>query len=158
MGIKFCSSSIFVKDIVLAREFYEHLIEQEVEFDHGECISFIGGFALWQTDHALKIIFDQTFNKEESHKARHSCELYFESDNLDEILDKMLEAKVEFVHPLHEQPWGQRVFRVYDMDKYIVEIGEPMKAVVKRFLGEGLNAEEVSKKTSLPLEFVNRLL
>ncbi|WP_083189975.1 hypothetical protein [Orenia metallireducens] len=32
-----------------------------------------------------------------------------------------------------EQPWHQKVFRIYDYDKHIVEIGESMEAVVIRY-------------------------
>jgi hypothetical protein len=33
---------------------------------------------------------------------------------------------VELIHPILQQAWGQRVFRFYDPDRHIVEIGEPM--------------------------------
>jgi hypothetical protein len=58
------------------------------------------------------------------------------------------------IHGPREQPWGQRVVRLYDPDGHIVEVGETMEAVAKRFLGKGLSAEETAGRTSIPVEFV----
>jgi hypothetical protein len=58
---------------------------------------------------------------------------------------------------LREQPWGQRVFRVYDPDGHIVEIGEPMPVVIQRFLAQGMSAEEAAERTSMPLEIVQKI-
>jgi hypothetical protein len=66
-------------------------------------------------------------------------------------------AEVWAVHPLREHPWGQCVFRVYDPDGHIVEIGEPMPIVIQRFLAQGLSLEAVSEKTSMPLEIVQQI-
>ena len=154
MGINFNSSVIFVRDINEARKFYEDLLEQKVEFDHGECISFCGGFSIWEINHAHKTVFGNAFKEDSLGNRNHSVELYFETDDLDSILNKMLKSGIEFVHPLVEQPWGQRVFRVYDNNKYIVELGEPMSVVIKRYIANGMTVEEVSKRTSMPLEVV----
>jgi hypothetical protein len=61
------------------------------------------------------------------------------------------------VHPVVEQPWGQRVFRVYDPDGHVVEIGEPMDAVIRRFLEQGMTVEEAAPRTSMPLEIVRAI-
>ena len=55
---------------------------------------------------------------------------------------------------MKEFPWGQRVIRIYDPDRHIVEVGESMKAVVLRLLAEGMSPEETATKTMHPLEFV----
>ena len=44
----------------------------------------------------------------------------------------------EYVHPIMEHSWGQRVVRFYDPDKHIIEVGESMKVVCKRFLDSGM--------------------
>jgi hypothetical protein len=85
-------------------------------------------------------------------------ELYFESDNLDDMHKKLTAKKVEFVHDMIEQPWGQRVFRIYDPDKHMVELGEPMTAVIKRYLNQGMKLIEVAKRTSMPVEFVQTMV
>jgi hypothetical protein len=49
------------------------------------------------------------------------------------------------------------VFRVYDPDGHIVEIGEPMPVVIHRFLAQGMSAEEAAERTSMPLEIVQKI-
>ena len=44
MAIKFCSSVLLVNNIKASREFYEEMLNQKSEIDHGECIGFVGGF------------------------------------------------------------------------------------------------------------------
>jgi uncharacterized glyoxalase superfamily protein PhnB len=34
--------------------------------------------------------------------------------------------RVDLIHPIVEQAWGQRVFRFYDPDGHAVEVGEPL--------------------------------
>jgi uncharacterized Zn finger protein len=84
-------------------------------------------------------------------------ELYFETEDLDAIWTRLSNASVEVVHPVHEQPWGQRVIRVYDPDGHIVEVGEPMPLVIARFLAQGMAAEEVAERTLMPLEVVQQI-
>jgi hypothetical protein len=69
----------------------------------------------------------------------------------------MTDAGVQFVHPLREHPWGQRVFRLYDPDGHIVELGEPMPVVIQRFLVQHMSAEEIAQRTSMPLEIVQQI-
>ena len=57
-----------------------------------------------------------------------------------------------------EQPWGQRVFRIYDPDKHMVELGEPMTAVIKRYLNQGMTPIEVAKRMSMPFEIVQTVV
>ncbi|NLI20454.1 MAG: glyoxalase/bleomycin resistance/dioxygenase family protein, partial [Clostridiales bacterium] len=74
------------------------------------------------------------------------------------VYQKLSEARGEFIHEIQEQPWGQRVMRLYDPDGFIVEIGETMDAVVRRFHAQGLSAPQVSARTSMPLDFVERII
>lgn len=62
------------------------------------------------------------------------------------------------MHPIQEQPWGQRVFRVYDPDGYVVEFGEPMRTFITRFYRSGLSIEQVSERCHTPVEMVRRLI
>jgi hypothetical protein len=39
---------------------------------------------------------------------------------------------------------------------HIIEVGEPMESVVKRFLGKGLSIEETINRTLMPEEFVRQ--
>ena len=62
MTVKFCSSVLLVHNIQDSREFYEDILNQMVEIDHGECIGFVGGFSIWQIEYAYKIM-DKVFSK-----------------------------------------------------------------------------------------------
>ncbi|MCP4539035.1 MAG: glyoxalase [Chloroflexi bacterium] len=156
MSIKFQSSVFFVKDVGVSRRFYEGLLSQQVEMDFGPNVGFVGGFAIWQVDHACQTIFERAPGGM-GQLGRENCEIYFETDDLDTVHAQLSEAGVEFAHPLREQPWGQRVFRFYDPDGHIVELGEPMPVVIQRFLTQGMSAEEISERTSMPIEIVQQI-
>lgn len=158
MGIQFNSSVLIVKDIGVSRKFYEELLEQKVEIDYGANVAFSGGFAIWRVDVAYKNMFRNSLNHEVLSDKCHQFELYFETDNIDEVYMKLINNGTIMLHDMLEQPWGQRVFRVYDPDNYIVEIGEQMNAVIKRFFKAGLTAEQVSKRTSTPLDIVENII
>jgi len=157
MTVKFCSSVLLVNNIKDSREFYEGILNQTVEIDHGECIGFVGGFSIWQIEHAYKIMAKNISNSLAGNENGH-FELYFESDDLDDMHKKLTAKKVGFVHDMIEQPWGQRVFWIYDPDKHMVELGEPMTAVIKRYLNQGMTPIEVAKRTSMPLEIVQTVV
>lgn len=156
MTIQYQSSVIFVKDITASRHFYEGLLGQEVEMDFGPNVGFKGGFAIWQVDHASQMIFEgpANGNGQLGHK---NLELYFETSDLEAVWNQLMDADVWAIHPLREHPWGQCAFRVYDPDGHIVEIGEPMPAVIQRFLAQGMSVEAVAEKTSMPLEIVQQI-
>ena len=65
---------------------------------------------------------------------------------------------IQYVHPLMEHRWGQRVIRFYDPDGHIIEVGEKMDAVVRRFVRQGLSAEETAERMDVPLEYVQNCL
>ncbi len=88
----------------------------------------------------------------------HWGELYFESDDLEPIYQRLCDTKVEFIHPICEQPWGQRVMRFYDLDGHIIEIGESLEAVVWRFYEQGLPIDIISEKSSMPREFIEGVI
>ena len=156
MSIKYQSSVIFVKDIEASRQFYEGLLEQQVEMDFGPNVGFVGGFAIWQVEHAYQMIFEHA-PEDDRQLGRENLELYFESEDLDTVSARLSEAGVQFVHPIREQPWGQRVFRIYDPDGHTVELGEPIPVFIRRFLNQGMSAGKVAERTSMPLEIVRQI-
>lgn len=46
--------------------------------------------------------------------------------------------------------------RIYDPDKHIIEIGESMEVIARRYLSEGYSVEETSKIIQHPIEFVKQ--
>ena len=86
-------------------------------------------------------------------------ELYFEVDDFDAFLLLLKDHKdVKLVHPPKKHEWQQRVVRIYDPDFHMIEIGESMEVIAKRYLSQGLSVEEVSKIIQHPVEFVQQCL
>jgi hypothetical protein len=50
------------------------------------------------------------------------------------------------------------VIRFYDPDGHIIEVGESMEAVVRRFSAKGMQPEEIAARVGLPIEFINYAL
>lgn len=152
MTIKFLSSVLFVKDIQASRNFYEHILSQTVENDFNLSVGYVGGFSIWQAEHALQTIYGTPSGA--GPLGARNAELCFDVDDLNAVYARVTQAKVKIVHPIIEQPWGQRVFRIYDPDEHIIEFGEPMSVVVLRMLSEGKSVEDVTRQTAMPLEVV----
>lgn len=156
MDLKLISSVLFVRDIQASRRFYEELLGQKVLMDHGPNIGYEGGFALWQTDHANLMIFG-TPSPEGRSTDLSQMELYFETETLDDVCRQLEAGGVTYVHPIKEQPWGQRVVRIYDPDQHIIDIGEPMPVVILRYLAQGMKEEEIAQKTFMPVEIIRQI-
>ena len=156
MDIEFEGSVIFVKDVEASRRFYEDLLGQKVKEDFGRYVGYEGGFGIWEADFAHQLIYDEP-PEESAPLGRRNLELYFETGDIEEVWSCFSEADIKLVHPMIEQPWGQRVFRLYDPDGHIVEIGEPLPVVVRRLLDQGMSPQEAAEKTMLPLEAVIKI-
>lgn len=154
--MKFICPLIVVNDMEVSKNFYEKVLDQKIQYDFGENVSFESGFAIHLKSHFADLI---DINKDDIIQKSNNSELYFEEDDLDSFLQKLKDIdSIKYVHGLKEQPWGQRVIRFYDPDMHIVEVGEPMESVVKRFLSKGFSVEETSKRTLMPEEFVRQFL
>ena len=57
-----------------------------------------------------------------------------------------------------QHSWGQRVIRFYDPDKHIVEVGENIIMVVRRFLNSGLSIEDTAIRMDVPIDYVKSCL
>jgi len=154
--LKFVCPLIVVEDIGVSRRFYEQLLGQKVKYDFGENVQFEGDFAIHLKTHFQKLL--GTEPPLSVAKKAHNGEIYFETDEMEQMARHLKQAEVEFLHSIREQPWGQRVMRIYDPDGHIVEIGETLEAVVRRFSGQGLSIEQIREKSSMPLEFIEHVL
>lgn len=148
--MKFSCVLISVKDVAVSRKFYEDLFGLEVMFDFGTNIAFSCGLALQQGFAELIGISpdDVTYKT-------NNFELYFEEENLDGFVANLKKhPEIVYVHDVKEYPWGQRVIRFYDLDYHVIEVGESMCSVVRRFLKQGLSIEETVDRTQHPVDFV----
>lgn len=145
---------LLVSDMERSRRFYEQVLGQEVAMDHGLNVGYKSGLALWQQDYALSVIHGKPVNITRGNDQ----EIYFESNAIDEMYAAVLSAGAPLVHDIREQPWGQRVFRFRDPDNVVIEIGEPMDALVVRLKQEGHSEAEIAAKTTLPREMIRTIL
>ncbi len=147
--MKFICTLITVSDIKRSRDFYENILNQEVTADFGTNVTYRGDFSIHLASGFKKLIDDR-----EIQQGGNNFELYFEYDDVERIAGILKEKGVSFVHDVREQPWRQRVLRIYDPDMHIIEIGESMEYLILRLHNEGMAPEEVTAATSLPLEYV----
>lgn len=150
--MKFKNPMLIVKDIEKSKRFYKDVLGLRVIMDFGANVTLTGGICL-QTKESWKEFIKKSdseiiFNGNDA-------ELYFEEDNFDSFIKRLNTFKyIEYVHQVYEHKWGQRVVRFYDLDKHIIEVGENMKVVCKRFLNDGLTIEETAKRMDVPIKFV----
>jgi catechol 2,3-dioxygenase-like lactoylglutathione lyase family enzyme len=157
MNLKFQSSVIFVKDINIAKDFYSNTLNQTIEMDFGTNVGYKSGFTIWQIDPDHTIAKELNVNNIQNSPS-HRFELYFETNNISDTYEILKQKNVTFLHELHEEPWGQQTIRFFDPDNHLIEIGETMQQFIKRFHNQGLTAIEISKRTSVPVVEVYRLL
>ncbi|MEG0283253.1 MAG: VOC family protein [Erysipelotrichales bacterium] len=152
--MEFKGICIAVEDIEKARKFYEEVFGLKVISDYGINITFNAGFSLQQE-------FDWLLDipKERIKSLENNFELYFEEDDFDSFI-KNLEKRndIKLLHATKEAPWGQRSIRFYDLDDHLIEVGENLKSVVKRYQNQGNSLEEVSKLMDITLDEVNAIL
>ena len=150
--LKFKCPLLAVSDMGKAIAFYEEVIGDRVAFDFGANVQFEGGFALQEMKRWKEMI--QT---DDVCTLSNNAELYFEEEDFDDFLEYLKEfPEIQYVHPVEEAPWGQRIVRFYDPDFHIIEVGEPMDAVIKRLFESGMTVEQVSEKSQYPIEYVKR--
>ena len=152
--MKYVCTVISVADISAARKFYEELFGLEVYQDYGKNIAFACGLALQQD-------FDWLVNipKEKVLKKSNNAEVVFEEQDFDGFLNKLKAySEIEYLGEVIEHSWGQRVIRFYDLDEHLIEVGEDMQMVVKRFFASGMTMEEVSAKMDVSIEDLTKLL
>jgi len=149
MTINFSSSVIMVADVAKSRKFYEDLLGQTVMMDNGPNVIYEGGFSIWQRDAALDIIFEDS-PPPGVQSIPPVIELYFESAELAEAWTRCSPQPERVIHPIIEHPWGQKGFRIYDPDGFIIDISEPLAVMVKRFLQQGLTIAEIADKSGMP--------
>lgn len=149
--MKFICPLIVVKNIQRSRIFYENILGQKVKYDFDENVVFEGDFAIHLESHYKKLLNNNAHNIT---KQSNSFELYFDTDNLEDTYLRLKNEGIEFLHEIVEQPWGQRAIRFYDLDKHIIEVGETMESVVVRLYNDGFSVDEICKRSSMPLQFV----
>ena len=151
--ITYRNTVLIVSDIRKSTEFYTEILNQEIEFDFESNVVFKSGISLWELRDYLpltKMLGNERLKTSKSTK----FELYFEAENLNEIENNLTEYGIHFLHHVHEEPWGQYTIRFFDPDEHLLEIGEPIEIFVTRFHKKGMSAEQISKRTSIPVNTI----
>lgn len=152
--MKYGYTVIAVADINKARKFYEDLFGLELYQNYGINVAFTCGLSLQQE-------FGWLVNlpKEKVLKNSNNMELSFEEEHFDQFLQKLKQyPDIQYLGDVIEHSWGQRVIRFYDLDGHIIEVGEEMKTVIRRFLESGMTMDQVSKKMDVSVEDLQKLL
>lgn len=148
--MKFKNPMLAVTDIDKSVEFYKKVLGLRVIVDFGANKTLTGGLVLQTVETWREFI-----GTDDISFGSNSDEVYFEEDDFDKFADKLAKCSVEYVHPIVEHSWGQRVVRIYDPDRHIIEIGENIKMVCRRFLDSGMTPEQVAQRMDVPIKFVN---
>lgn len=150
--MKMKNTMLVVKDMERSKKFYWEVMGLRTLVDLQIHAVLTGGLGL-QTEASW-----QGFIEQETSYKGNDAEIYFEEDDFEPFIEKLTKMDIEYVHPPYTHEWGQRVVRFYDPDYHILEVGESMKIVCRRFLDAGLDKMQIAKKTSLPLKAVRAYL
>ena len=148
--MKLKNPMLVVTDIEKSVKFYQKVFGLRVIMDFGANKTLTGGLAL-QTAKT----YGEFIGTSDIFFGSNNFELYFEEDDFDQFANRLKEWDIEYVHPVIEHSWGQRVVRFYDPDRHIIEVGENMKTVCRRFLDSGMTPEQVATRMDVPMKFVN---
>ena len=149
--MRFVCPLVVVRDIPRSTAFYRDLLAQKIKLDFGENVTFEGDFSIHLETHFRALLGEES--RPVSYGS-HSSELYFESEDLDGIHDRLVRHGVEFIHHIVEQPWKQRAMRFYDPDHHVIEVGETLGSLVQRLSRAGFSTAQIHQATSLPIEFI----
>jgi catechol 2,3-dioxygenase-like lactoylglutathione lyase family enzyme len=143
------------EEFELMKSFYQNILLQNIEFDFGNCIGFKNGLSLWKLKEEYPIAkkLGKTFDK----SGNNNLEICFETDDFELVVKNLKKHQLKYLHKETEELWGQQTIRFYDPENNLVEIGETIPCFVKRFHNQGMSADEISKKTSVPVEMVNEI-
>ena len=147
--MKLKNSLLVVTDIDRSVAFYQNVFGLRIITDFGANKTLTGGLVLQTAETWQQFIEDRSVQF-----GGNNAEIYFEEDHFDQFIEKLKCCDIEYVHPVKEHSWGQRVVRIYDPDRHIIEVGENIKFVCRRFLESGMTPEEIAERMDVPLKFV----
>lgn len=110
---------IVANDIERSKTFYKELFGLDVILDSEGKAILTEGLVLQN-----RAVWEQTIKKAILPQ-NHTTELYFEERDIDDFLKKLnnFSPPIEYITPLTEHPWGQKIIRFYDPDGNMIEVG-----------------------------------
>ena len=149
--MKFMNPLLAVSDMERSVSFYKTVLGLDKIADLGANVTLTGGVAL-QTQETWGQ-FIETDPEQLTWNGKVS-ELYFEEDDFDTFAERLRGQDIRYVHPVKEHAWGQRVVRFYDPDGHIIEVGENIQSVCRRFADSGMTPEQIAVRMDVPPEAV----
>lgn len=156
MGLKAGGPLFVVRDMERSLAFYREVLGLEVVNDFGANKVLAGGLSL-QTLETWAEFLNKA--REDVRFGGNDAEMYYVAEDFDAFLGVLKEhPKTKLVRSPIEHRWGQRAVRLYDPDGHIIEVGESLEKVAKRFRDSGLNEEGVARRMDISLEYARELL
>lgn len=156
MGLKAGGPLFAVRDMERSLAFYREVLGLEVVNDFGANKVLTGGLSL-QTLETWAEFLDKPV--EDIRFGGNDAEMYYVAEDFDAFLDVLKEhPETKLIRPPVEHRWGQRAVRLYDPDGHIIEVGESLNKVAKRFRDSGLSEEGVARRMDISLEYARELL
>jgi catechol 2,3-dioxygenase-like lactoylglutathione lyase family enzyme len=119
----FYNTIIFVKDIKISKHFYESILGLKIVRAYETIVFFENHLVIHDGNNIMQNVFGKKLKFNHKHKESNIL-IYIETDDLEAAFQTIVKNNIPIIHPIKKQEWGQSVFRFYDPDKYIVEIGE----------------------------------
>lgn len=151
--MQYMGTLIAVTDLEKSRRFYRDVLGLTITTDFGPNVTFNGCIVLQTMDTWVDFIKSEYVMFD-----NRAAELYFETEHFEEMLQRLKNSETEFIHPPLVHRWGQKTVRFYDPDKHIIEIGEKISEVAKRFAAEGMNEDQIAERMDMTVDFVRRCL
>ena len=156
MGLRAGGPLFAVRDMERALAFYRGVLGLEVVHDFGANVVLTGGLSLQTLETWAEFLDKPT---EIIRFGGNDAEMYYVEEDFDAFLGVLKDhPEVKLVRPPVEHRWGQRAVRLYDPDGHIIEVGESLNKVAKRFRDSGLNEEGVARRMDISLEYARELL
>lgn len=153
--MKYKNTLLAVTDMDSSVEFYKNVLGLRVVTDLGANKTLTGGLSLQTRESWAEFL---GVSPDELGWCGRVGELYFEEDDFDAFAGRLNTLDIHYVHPVKEHSWGQRVVRFYDPDGHIIEVGESIKTVVRRFIAGGMTPEQTAERMDVPLKMINACL
>lgn len=147
--MKLKNPMLAVTDMDRSVEFYNKVLGLQVVMDFGANKTLSGGLVLQTAE-----TYGALIGGKEISFGGNNMEIYFEEEDFDSFARMLKEQSIVYVHPVTEHSWGQRAVRFYDPDGHIIEVGENLETVCRRFLNGGMTPEQTAKRMDVPLEYV----
>jgi catechol 2,3-dioxygenase-like lactoylglutathione lyase family enzyme len=121
--VKQVDTILLVEDIQKSTAFYKDLLDLEILFDWKDMVVFKNRLAIHQADKLKPENITKNFIQP-GKQGRNNVIVYLELEHeeITSYFKRLQNENVDVIHGIVHLPW-QSLFRIYDPDGYIVEIG-----------------------------------